>query len=589
MTSPNQELIQQVEELKAENEKLRQQLATFRNNDKYDLQEPQLSDLIDSSLIQNLMNQFYELTGYPIGIIDIKHNILVATGWQRICTDFYRVNTETCKLCHESDLHIMNHLQEGKFIEYKCKNGLWDIAQPIIIDGKHMATIFLGQFFYEDEEINIPFFEKQAEKYEFDRGDFIASLQQVPRFSREDIKNVMKYYGEFAQIISHQGYINLQLQNEVLKTKETKAKLRQTNNRLDSIINCIPSAIFVKDLDGSIVLCNDMFAEKVDMKKEDIINKTDFDIVPEEFALHNKEKDRELIHSDQKQIYTMKTKLMDGKEYSVLMHKSTFKDEKGEIVGIAGSAVDITELENIKQELIEAKEKAEHSDRLKSSFLANMSHEIRSPLNSIIGFADMLKRPNLPAEKKSKFIDIINKCGDQLLNLISDIIDISKIEANQIHIEEEEFDLNELIDNLYEMYKQTAQKQNLKFIRKKLSNIKDPVVITDRGKIRQIFTNLLVNSFKHTEEGQIEFGYELLNNQLNIFVKDSGIGIPKEDQEHIFERFYQVHRDNKISSGTGLGLSITKGFVDFMGGEINLQSEDGIGSEFRITLPLRNK
>jgi len=588
MMQPNNDLHQQIAELKRKNQQLQEQLDSFQKANEFIIKDDvfTFSDLINTTLIQELMNQFYKLTGYPIGIIDIEHNILVATGWQPICTDFYRVNKESCKLCYESDLFIQDHLQAGKFVEYKCKNGLWDIAQPILIDGKHMATIFLGQFFYEDEEINESFFIKQAKKYNFDQEVFIQSLKQVPRFSRKEITQLMTYYAQLAEILSLQGYLNLKNQKEINRTLKNKIELRRSKNKLHSIIEAIPSPIFVKDLNGKITLCNTSFAEKLNSSPDEVIGKTDFDIIPEKFALHNQKKDQELIDNPGKQIYPTKAILKDGTIHHVIFHKSSYTDENNKIAGIAGMAVEITEQIKIKKELEKAKEKAEHSDQLKSAFLANMSHEIRTPLNSIIGFADMLKNPKLTRLKQDKFLDIINTCGDQLLTLISDIIDISKIEANQISFEKDNIDLNNLIDSLYEVFKSKAKDMTIQFSRNKHSLHPEMRIKGDESKLRQILMNLLVNAFKFTHQGKISFGYKIKEDHYILFVKDTGIGIPTEYQQHVFDRFYQVENDNIEHSGTGLGLAISKGFVDFMGGQIEVSSELNKGTEFKITLPL---
>lgn len=586
--NPN-ELHKEIAELKRENQQLKKKIDYFQKNSSLESKEDNFnfSDLIDSNLVQNLMNQFYALTGYPIGIIDLNHNIIVATGWQPICTDFYRTNKESCKLCKESDLFIQNNLKEGKFIEYKCKNGLWDIAQPIHIDGKHMATIFLGQFFYDDENIDESFFVQQANKYNFDKSEFLQAAKQAPRFSRKEIKQLMTYYEQLAQILSHQGYLNLKHLEELKLSEHNKIELIRNKNKLDTIINAIPSPFYAKDLDGTFLLCNESFAEKLKLKPIDIIGKTDFDIVPKKFALHNRQKDLELIKNPGKQIYTTTAHLSDGTEHHIIFHKSSYTDEYNKIAGVTGVAVSITEQIRIKKDLEIAKEKAEESDRLKSAFLANMSHEIRTPLNSIIGFADMLKNPSLPQLKKDKFINIINTCGEQLLSLISDIIDISKIEANQINFEEEVINLNDLIDSFFEVFKSKAKEQNLELLPQKALQYQSANIKTDAGKIQQILTNLIVNALKFTKQGSITFGYRIEEDQFELFVKDSGIGISKANQTKIFDRFYRIENNEIEHSGTGLGLSITKGFVELMQGNIQVISKLNQGTEIKIYLPLK--
>ena len=162
------------------------------------------SDLVDTVEVQKLMDLFYELNKSAAAIVDVDNTILVATGWQDICTKFHRVCPETRENCFESEHYISEHLTEGKYIEYKCKNGLWDFAYPIIIEGRHLATILLGQLFYEGEEIDRDFFIKQAEKYGFDKKRYLQALDRVPQLSRETVRKIMDWNVKLANILSKQ-------------------------------------------------------------------------------------------------------------------------------------------------------------------------------------------------------------------------------------------------------------------------------------------------------------------------------------------------------------------------------------------------
>ncbi len=249
-------------------------------------------------------------------------------------------------------------------------------------------------------------------------------------------------------------------------------------------------------------------------------------------------------------------------------------------------------LEAEKNELHEAKLKAEESDRLKSSFLSNMSHEIRTPMNSIIGFTEMLKRPNITKLKEERYIDIIQSKGKQLLQLINDIIDVSRIEANELKIDPENVNLDELLEELKTTYIEVLKnedKDNLVnlILEKPLLN-EECVIYADGYRLRQVFTNLLSNAVKFTERGSVTFGYRFYNGKkIEIFVKDTGKGIPRDMQEIIFKRFRQIYDvDNQSGEGTGLGLHIVKNLVSLMGAELELNSKINRGSEFNIKLPV---
>ncbi len=240
----------------------------------------------------------------------------------------------------------------------------------------------------------------------------------------------------------------------------------------------------------------------------------------------------------------------------------------------------------INEELLVAKEKAEESNRLKSAFLANMSHEIRTPMNGILGFAELLKKSDLTGGQQQKFIEIIEKSGERMLNIIDDIVDISKIEAGLIKVSISETDINEQIEYVYTFFKPEAESKGIKFSYKNEINPEEAIIRTDSEKIYAILINLLKNAIKYTEEGSIVFGCQKKGRKIEFFVKDTGIGIAKERQQAIFERFVQSDiADTQARQGAGLGLSIAKAYLEMLGGKIWVESEAGKGSIFYFTIP----
>jgi len=238
------------------------------------------------------------------------------------------------------------------------------------------------------------------------------------------------------------------------------------------------------------------------------------------------------------------------------------------------------------EQLLEAKERAEESDRLKSAFLANMSHEIRTPMNGILGFSELLKTPGLTGDEQQKYIRIIEKSGARMLNIINDIVDISKIEAGLIKPKMSESNINEQVEFIYTFFKPEVEAKGMKLSFNNPLPTKEVTIITDREKLYAILTNLVKNAFKYTEEGEIEVGYSKKGGTLEFYVKDTGIGIPEDRQAAIFERFVQADiEDTKARQGAGLGLAITKSYVEMLGGKIWVESEEGSGSTFYFTLP----
>jgi signal transduction histidine kinase len=241
---------------------------------------------------------------------------------------------------------------------------------------------------------------------------------------------------------------------------------------------------------------------------------------------------------------------------------------------------------------IRQKEKAQLADKLKTSFLANMSHEIRTPMNGILGFAELLKEPNLTGQQQQEFIDIIEKSGNRMLSIINDIIDISKIESGLMKVDMREVNLNQVILELYTFFKPETDKKNIHLSILNSLPSDQSFIITDHEKLYAILVNLVKNAIKYTHKGSIEFGYLIneasLNKQLEFFIKDTGIGIPKERQQAIFERFVQADiSDRWAYQGAGLGLSIAKAYVVMLGGTINVESETDQGTTFFFTVPYK--
>ncbi len=245
-----------------------------------------------------------------------------------------------------------------------------------------------------------------------------------------------------------------------------------------------------------------------------------------------------------------------------------------------------TELQQMNKELEKAKQKAEESDKLKSAFLANMSHEIRTPMNGVMGFAELLKRPQLDGEEKNHYIELIQKSGHRMLEIINNLFDISSIEAGQVEIHKGETNVNEILDELFLMFKPLAQEEKLSLTVYQDLPWKESLIITDGTKLSQILMNLINNSLKYTKEGKIDFGYTLENEAMLFYVKDTGIGIPKKFHSSIFDRFVQgelaIAREYE---GAGLGLSISKAYVEMLGGKIWVDSIPSQGSNFYFNIP----
>lgn len=322
-----------------------------------------------------------------------------------------------------------------------------------------------------------------------------------------------------------------------------------------------------------------------------------------ELIFQNKEKSKreaELIIANKELIFQNEEKAKRAAELVIanieLVFQNKEKSKRSEELIIANKELVFQNEEKEKRalELIQAKENAEESDKLKSAFLANMSHEIRTPMNGILGFTDLLRAPELTGEIQQEYIGIIKKSGTRMLNIINDIISISKIESGLMEANINELNINHKLQFIHNFFKPEIKKKGIRFVIKNTLPEKEAFIKSDNEKIYSVLTNLVKNAIKHTEVGTIELGYVLKteneHSELEFYVKDTGIGIPKDRQIAIFERFTQADiSDIKAFQGAGLGLSISKAYVEMLGGKIRVESEEGEGSTFYFTLPYQSK
>jgi len=293
----------------------------------------------------------------------------------------------------------------------------------------------------------------------------------------------------------------------------------------------------------------------------------------------------------------------DGTYYWENAIISPVLNDQNKITHYVAIKTDITLAKQMIEELKTAKMKAEENERLKSAFLANMSHEIRTPMNGILGFAGLLKEPKLTGEEQQEYIGIIEKSGARMLNIINDVIAISKVESGQMKTSLSETNVNEQIEYIYNFFKHEVEQKGMKLFIKNGLSAKESIIKTDKEKIYAILTNLVKNAIKFSDTGTIELGYirrdkadgrdnadsrdkACLVSTLEFYVRDNGVGIPANRMEAIFDRFVQADiSDKRAFQGAGLGLSISKAYVEMLGGEIWVESEEGKGSTFYFTLP----
>ena len=373
--------------------------------------------------------------------------------------------------------------------------------------------------------------------------------------------------------------------HNITERKNNQEKIRQ----LSQAVEQSPVTILITNKKGEIEYVNPKFTETSGYRFDEIVGQNNRFL---KSGYTSKEEYKQLWQT-----------LADGKEWHGEFHNkkkngelywesasiSPIVNAQGKITHFIAIKEDITNRKIAEQELVKAKNKAEESDRLKLAFLANMSHEIRTPMNGILGFTELLKEPKLTGEEQQEYIKIIEKSGKRMLNIINDIINISKVESGQIDVSLSETNVNEQLEYLNTFFKPETKLKGIELIVPKKLSPKECMVSTDKEKIYAILTNLIKNAIKFTVAGSIEFGCERKGENIEFFVKDTGSGIPKSQQKMIFERFRQANETiTRTHEGSGLGLAISKAYVEMLEGKIWVESEEGKGSTFFFTIPFKD-
>jgi len=468
-------------------------------------------------------------------------------------------------------------------------------------------------------------------------NDIIKKLQQSKisqnKQTNSAIYKIKNKYGRvliteiFESILSNEKgeIIKATIINDI--TQKHNAQI--FNGFMANIVNEIEDIASVKDLNLNVIAANQSFIKVARCKKiDEVIGKNDAEIFGkfvDPQTVHRymvDEIDAQKLKSGECLLREEPIVYPDGSIGMIQTKKFPIFDENEKIIATASVARDITSFKEIEEKLLRlnqdleekviertqeleeeiqfrikneaelqnAKELAEESDTLKSSFLANMSHEIRTPMNAIIGFSNLLQYDDITPEEKNQYIDLINRSGQNLLNLLNDIFDLSKIEAGFIEIKNSPVSLHEIFRELYFTFEEEKLRQELYYLEFRLDvpDSKDKLIIyTDPFRLKQIMTNLLSNAFKFTDRGYIELGYyQEKESCVTLFVRDTGIGIPSEKYSYIFDRFSKIENDrNRPIGGTGLGLAISKKLAELLGGKLWVESEISKGSVFYVSLP----
>ncbi|MDA3899931.1 MAG: PAS domain S-box protein [Spirochaetes bacterium] len=366
---------------------------------------------------------------------------------------------------------------------------------------------------------------------------------------------------------------------DITGKKQSETMLRESEYRYRLLANASEEAIFITE-QGVCLDANDRASELFDYTYDEFIGTFIGHLVAPEW----RDSVGECFVSEKEQSFEIVARKKNGTTFLALFQIKMYV-YKGKVASLT-LCRDLTQQKNYEKELIEAKNRAEQSDRLKSAFLANMSHEIRTPMNGIVGFSQILKDEKLSPKRRNNIVDIINRSSQHLLRIVNDIIDISKIETNQTALSNSTFNVNDVVDELYAFYEPLCKNKGIHL---QVEGPKETItIIADRTKLHQILDNLITNSIKYTSEGLIKISYFIKDQIISFSVTDTGVGIPDSDKSTIFNRFIQADNQQHTNiGGTGLGLSISKAYAELMGGNLVFESTVDKGTSFTCTIPFK--
>lgn len=413
---------------------------------------PTFSRLVDIDQIRHLLEAQHRIHGTPFAIIDENENVLLAVGWQDICVRFHRMHPDSCVRCRESDAFIKSHLRRssGEYLEYRCKNGLWDVAMPITINGEHLATFFISQFFYEDDKPDLDYFRAQAAEFGFEESDYLQAVVKVQVHSREHIRKIIEYSRNLVQVMAELGLKNLKLAREVEERNKAEVALQASRDYLDKIINSLSDPLFVKDRQHRLVLVNDAECALAGRSRAEMIGRTDYEFFDEEQVNVFWEMDEIVFETGRENINEEEITDAHGRHRTILTKKSLYKDLNGDkfIVGIIR---DITELKQKELELRTLNEELENRVAARTAELDALNADLVREIGEHSLAGEQLKRQKQLLEELNGTLE--RKVQEELVK--NRAKDIMLIQQNRRAA------LGEMLDHIAHQWKQPINAMSL--------------------------------------------------------------------------------------------------------------------------------
>lgn len=546
------------------------------------------ADIIDTQAIQSIMDDFYSLTNIGVGILDLKGQVLVATGWQDICTKFHRVHPEACKHCQESDTVLSNEVEPGAFKIYRCKNNMWDIVTPVFVGANHVGNLFLGQFLFAEELPNYDLFRAQARQYGFAEEEYLAALQRVPRWSKEKVHTVMDFYSKFAVLVSALGYSNIKQARLLTERDKLVHSLLNSNERYQALIKTSMEGFWAVDLEGRIMEVNDAYCAMSGYSREALVSMriSDLEFIesPEQVIAHIQN-----IDAQGWDRFESKHRCSDGSIIDV--HASTFfVASQGLIIAFMSN---ITERNKKDEEHKKMESQLRQAQKMEAigTLAGGIAHDFNNILGAIMGYTQLAMTEASPGSQLYDFLKEVFNGGHRAKDLIKQILTFSR----QSEQSKQPFLIGTVLKEAIKLLR--ASLPSTIEIRQNIAHQVGPV-LGDPTQIHQVLMNLCTNASQAMADkgGVLGIGLEevtVTSEQASsmgleageyvcLRVSDTGPGIAKGILDRIFEPYFTT---KGIGEGTGLGLSTVLGIVESHGGVIKLNPESGAGTTFSIYLP----
>ena len=536
------------------------------------------SDLVDSAALQSMMNDFYEVTSIPTAVIDLEGVVIVGSGWQDVCTQFHRVNPETCANCIESDTVLAADISAGESKLYQCRNGMWDAAMPVTVDGVHIANVLTGQFFFDDAPIDVDFFSQQAHRYGFDEGDYLRAVGSVPRLGRSKIEAGLNFLTKLASMLSRMGLLALE------NTRLYEARLADSEKYARGLLETSLDSLVTISSGGKISDVNAATEVITGLPREKLIGTdfSDYFTDPDQAR-----KGYQKVFSEQEvRDYPLVVKHIDGSLRDVLYNASLYRDDEGETAGVFAAARDVTELNGAQERLRQTVENLERSNKDLEQFAYVASHDLQEPLRMVSSYTQLLaERYGDELDQDAKdFIGYAVDGSIRMQTLINDLLQYARVgtRGQELAATNIRDPLDSAIATMQSRIEETAA----------VVSIGDmPTVLADCAQITQLFQNLLGNAIKFAKADQvprIDISAKRARGEWVFSVSDNGVGIDPKYQTRVFEIFQRLHSRSEYS-GTGIGLAICKRIVERHGGKIWVESEVDRGATLKFSLPIQQR